>query len=66
MPELNQTLSNLRDLSAMSRALYHGIKKVQIELHAIDMEIPEQLKRSLHRLDMDLDDLATDLDTLTK
>ena len=66
MANLNETIGNLRQLSEMSRALYHGLRKAQVDLKDAGVEIPEIVKRDLHRLDMDLDDLATDLDQMLK
>lgn len=66
MTSPTETLSSLREIAAMARALYHGVKKAQTELRQSDIEVPETLKRTLHRLDMDLDDFAFDLDQMTK
>lgn len=64
--DLQQTLFNLRELAIMARALYAGIRKAQMELKHEGMNIPKNLERVIGRLEMDLDEIALDLDELTK
>lgn len=63
---LQETLSNLCQLAAMSRALCQGVRKAQRELSFEKIELPVNITRSLIRLEMDLDEIALDLDQLSK
>lgn len=66
MASLSETLANLRELEALMRGCYHGVRKAENELKEAGVEVPEHFKRSLFHLGMYLDEVAVDLEQLTK